>query len=109
VQVAANSNAAVRGQLRGMVPLAVVWLAMAIGFRSIRLGLPGLVPNVLPCLLTHGSLATLDRPLSVASATIGTTRELGLLAASTIQIALAADLIVMLALLMLPARSRANA
>jgi predicted RND superfamily exporter protein len=72
VRVARDSGAIARGELRGLAATFVVlgpciWL----GLRSLRLTGLGLAANALPCLLLHGGLALAGRPLSVASAMIG--------------------------------------
>lgn len=168
VAVARDSEALVRGQWLGLAfTLCFLWVAMSLGFRSVRLATLGLLPNVLPCLLLYGSLAAIDRPLSVGTAMIGsvllglvvddtihflhsyvqarrrgagvvtgmmralrrsgraivvtsvvlalgfsaaacgeleTTREFGILAAGTIVVALLADLVLLPAIVFLPAR-----
>ncbi len=86
VQVARDSGRFVRGQWNGMIAtLCVIWLVMAIGLRSTWLGLLGLLPNALPCVLIYGGLAALGRPLSVASAMIGSVM-LGLIVDNTIHL-----------------------
>lgn len=71
--VARDSAALIRGQLRSMgTMLAVLLAAMAAGFRSWRLGLLGLLPNVLPCAVLYGGMALLGCRLSVAAAMVGT-------------------------------------
>jgi hypothetical protein len=72
VRVARDSGAIARGEVYGLLGtfLALgpcVWL----GLRSLRMTLLGLGANALPCLLMHGGLALAGRPLSVASAMIG--------------------------------------
>lgn len=72
VRVARDSGAIARGEIYG---LAATFLALGpciwIGLRSHRLTLAGLAANAMPCLLMHGGLALAGRPLSVASAMIG--------------------------------------
>lgn len=72
VRVARDSGAIGRGEIYG---LAATFLALGpclwIGLRSHRLTLLALLANLLPCLALHGGLALLGRPLSVASAMIG--------------------------------------
>jgi hypothetical protein len=72
VRMARDSGAIVRGEILGLLAtfLALgpcVWL----GLRSLRLTGLALAANVFPCLLLHGGLALAGRPLSVASAMIG--------------------------------------
>jgi hypothetical protein len=72
VRVARDSGAIARGEVYGLLAtfLALgpcIWL----GLRSTRLTLLGLAANALPCLALHGGLALAGRPLSVASAMIG--------------------------------------
>ena len=72
VRVARDSGAIGRGEIYG---LAATFLALGpclwIGLRSQRLTVLALLANLLPCLALHGGLALLGRPLSVASAMIG--------------------------------------
>ncbi|RMF76714.1 MAG: hypothetical protein D6738_00860, partial [Acidobacteria bacterium] len=84
VQIARDSTRLVRGQLRALgLTLAVVFVSALLGFRSLRLALLALVPNAVPCVLLYGTLAWLGRPLSVASAMIGSVM-LGLICDDTI-------------------------
>ncbi|MEZ5990142.1 MAG: MMPL family transporter [Planctomycetota bacterium] len=84
VRVARDSNALVRGQRRAMgSTLVFLFLAMAIGFRSLGLGLLGLIPNLIPSILLYGGLAAVARPMSVGSAMIGSVL-LGLIVDDTI-------------------------
>jgi len=72
VIVAKDSNQLVRYQLTGMgFTLLFLCLAMGLGFRSLSLGILGLIPNVIPAILLYGGLAFVGRPLSVGSAMIG--------------------------------------
>jgi len=72
VRMARDSGAIVRGEIYG---LAATFLALGpcvwLGLRSLRLTGLALAANALPCLLMHGGLALAGRPLSVASAMIG--------------------------------------
>lgn len=72
VRVARDSGAIGRGEIYG---LAATFLALApclwVGLRSVRLTMLALLANLLPCVLMHGALVLLGRPLSVASAMIG--------------------------------------
>jgi predicted RND superfamily exporter protein len=84
VQVAQDSEALEQEQRRGVLATVVLlWTALSLALRSWRLGLLGLIPNVLPCLVLQGSLALADRPLSVATAMIATVL-LGLIVDDTI-------------------------
>ncbi|MBK9385325.1 MAG: MMPL family transporter [Planctomycetes bacterium] len=84
VLVARDSEALVRGQWLGLAfTLAFLWAAMCVGFRSLRLGTLGLLPNALPCVVLYGSLAAAGRPLSVGTAMIGSVL-LGLIVDDTI-------------------------
>lgn len=86
VQIARDSNALVRGQREGILATVLgLWVVMAIGFRSWRLALLGLVPNILPLVLINGALGFWDRPVSVASSMIGTVM-LGLVVDDTIHL-----------------------
>jgi predicted RND superfamily exporter protein len=86
VQIAKDSNALVKGQLEGLfATICALWLVMAIGFRSWKMGLLGLIPNTLPLILINGTLAQMERPLSVASSMIGTVM-LGLVVDDTIHL-----------------------
>lgn len=72
VQMARDSERLVRGQLEGLgLTVLLVALSMAIGLGSLRLGLLGLIPNVLPCVAVYGGMALAGRSLSVATAMIG--------------------------------------
>ncbi len=72
VRVARDSGAIARGEIYGLL---VTFLALGpciwLGLRSLRLTAAGLAANALPCLALHGGLALAGRPLSVASAMIG--------------------------------------
>ncbi len=72
VRVARDSGAIARGEINGLL---ATFLALGpciwFGLRSRRLTLLGLAANALPCLALHGGLALAGRPLSVASAMIG--------------------------------------
>jgi predicted RND superfamily exporter protein len=86
VQIARDSNRLVRGQLLSLaITLVVLWLVIGIGLRSARLGLVALVPNLLTCLCVYGGMASVGRPVSVASALIGTVM-LGLVVDTTIHL-----------------------
>jgi len=79
-----DSNALVHGQREGLLATVFgLWLVMAIGFRSWKIALLGLVPNVLPVILINGTLAQFGHPMSVASSMIGTVM-LGLVVDDTI-------------------------
>jgi hypothetical protein len=68
-----DSERLVTGQLRGLgVTAALITGVLVAGLRSVRLGLLGMVPNLLPCCLLYGGMAALGRPLTVATAMIGT-------------------------------------
>jgi uncharacterized protein len=60
-------------------------LGMMIGLRSFRLGLLGMLPNLLPSLWLYGALGWSARPLSVATAMIGCTM-LGLIVDNTLHL-----------------------
>jgi hypothetical protein len=86
VSVARDSNALVRAQWWGILAtLASLWILMSLGFRSIALGLLGLVPNAVPVLFLYGGLGLVGQPLTVASSMIGTVM-LGLIVDNTIHI-----------------------
>lgn len=86
VQVARDSGRLARGQGTGLVvTVALLFLMMVVGFRSWWLGFLGLLPNVLPSVAIYGGLAALGRPLSVASAMIGSIM-LGLTVDNTIHL-----------------------
>jgi len=72
VRVARDSGAIGRGEVYG---LAATFLALGpclwFGLRSGRLTAVALLANLWPCLLMHGGLVLLGRPLTVASAMIG--------------------------------------
>lgn len=84
VRMARDSNDLMRGLRNGLaLTLAALWVVMAIGLRSWRLGLLGLIPNAMPLLLINGALAAAGAPLTVASTMIGTVM-LGLVVDDTI-------------------------
>ncbi|MBL8863675.1 MAG: MMPL family transporter [Planctomycetes bacterium] len=86
VQVARDSGRLVRGSITGLgAGMAVLFALFWIGFRSARYAWLALVPNVLPCLVVYGGLALLGRPLSVATAMIGSVL-LGLIVDDTIHL-----------------------
>ncbi|MBM3962571.1 MAG: hypothetical protein FJ306_11810 [Planctomycetes bacterium] len=60
-------------------------IGMALGFRSWRLGILGIAPNLLPSLWLYGALGWSGRPVSVATAMIGCTM-LGLVVDNTIHL-----------------------
>lgn len=71
VRVARDSGAIVRGEIYGLLAtFLALGPCIAFGLRSLRLTRLCLAANTLPCLLLHGGLATVGRPLSVASAMI---------------------------------------
>lgn len=86
VQIARDS-AALMDSLVGSTALALLLLGlgMGVGLRSWRLGLLGLLANVLPCVWVYGGLAWLDRPVSVATGMIGCTM-LGLIVDNTLHL-----------------------
>jgi predicted RND superfamily exporter protein len=71
VRIARDSGALARGEAWGMLTSLLTLLPCVVILRSARLTLVGLLANALPCLLLHGGLALAGRPLSVASAMIG--------------------------------------
>ncbi|NOT30418.1 MAG: hypothetical protein HOP15_08215 [Planctomycetes bacterium] len=71
VRIARDSGALARGEAWGMLASLLTLLPCAVILRSVRLTLVGLLANALPCFLLHGGLALAGRPLSVASAMIG--------------------------------------
>jgi predicted RND superfamily exporter protein len=74
----------VRGQLAGLaLTLACLFATIAIAFRSVLLGFLGMLPNLLPCLVIYGLMGAAGRPLSVATAMIGSVM-LGLVVDDTI-------------------------
>lgn len=86
VQVARDSNRLVRGQVQSLaITFGVLWVMIGLGLRSARLGLLALLPNLLTCLCIYGGMAMVGRPVSVASALIGTVM-LGLVVDTTIHL-----------------------
>ncbi|MSR62104.1 MAG: hypothetical protein EXS08_06645 [Planctomycetes bacterium] len=71
VRIARDSGALARGEAWGMLASLLTLVPCVLILRSVRLTLVGLLANALPCLLLHGGLALAGRPLSVASAMIG--------------------------------------
>lgn len=86
VRLSRDSDALVNGQRRGILAtLAALALILAAGFRSLGLGLLGLVPNAMPVLVVQGAMAQLDMPLTVASSMIATVM-LGLVIDDTVHL-----------------------
>lgn len=86
VRLSRDSGELVRGQRRGILAtLAALALLLGLGFRSIGLGLLGLLPNAMPVLFVQGGMSALDRPLSVASSMIATVM-LGLVIDDTVHL-----------------------
>lgn len=86
VQIARDSEALLHSLLWStLTTLALLGVGMAVGMRSLRLGLCGMVPNLLPCLWVYGGLAWLGRPVSVATGMIGCTM-LGLIVDNTLHV-----------------------
>lgn len=86
VLVARDSGRLIRRQLFSMgLMLGFLFLVFAITFRSIALGILGLIPNVFPCLAVYGSLAVVGEPMTVASSMIGAVM-LGLVVDDTIHL-----------------------
>jgi uncharacterized protein len=71
VRIARDSGALARGEAWGMLASLLTLAPCVLILRSVRLTLVGLLANALPCLLLHGGLVLAGRPLSVASAMIG--------------------------------------
>ena len=86
VQIARDSHRLLVALL-GSLGLSCVLLlvGMMIGLRSWRLGLLGMLPNLLPSLWLYGALGWSGRPLSVATAMIGCTM-LGLIVDNTLHL-----------------------
>ncbi|MBK8098529.1 MAG: MMPL family transporter [Planctomycetes bacterium] len=86
VQMARDSWRLVQTQVAGMLgTLLALGLCIGLGARSWRLGVLGLLPAGLPCLLLYGGLSALGQPMTVASAMIGSVM-LGLIVDSTIHL-----------------------
>jgi predicted RND superfamily exporter protein len=86
VRVARDSQRLVRGQVAGLgASAALIGAMIVLGLRSLRLGLLGMLPNLLSCAVIYGALAVLGRPLTVASAMIGTV-FLGLVVDDTVHL-----------------------
>ena len=79
VQIARDSDRLVRSLVGSTVwTIVLLGIGMCVGMRSLRHGLLGLVPAVLPCIWVYGALSWLDHPVSVATGMIACTM-LGLL------------------------------
>jgi predicted RND superfamily exporter protein len=86
VQIVRDSAQLMHGLLTSLwVTLALLGAGMCIGLRSLRLGLLGMASNVLPCIWIYGTIAWLDRPVSVATAMIACTM-LGLIVDNTLHL-----------------------
>ncbi|MBL8753312.1 MAG: MMPL family transporter [Planctomycetes bacterium] len=68
-----------------LASIALLAVAMMLGLRSWRRGLLALVPNLLPATWIYGALAWCDRPVSVATALIGSTM-LGVIVDNTLHL-----------------------
>lgn len=65
------STTLVRNQLRGIaLALGLILLALVVQFRSLRLGLLGLIPTAAPILIVYGLMGWAGIPLSVPTAMI---------------------------------------
>lgn len=86
VQMVRDSEALLHG-LFGSLYLTLVALAAMLVFalRSLRLGLFGMLPNLLPCLWLYGGLGLAGHPVSVATGMIGCTM-LGLIVDNTLHL-----------------------
>lgn len=86
VQMVRDSEALLHG-LFGSLYLTLIVLAAMLVFalRSVRLGLFGMVPNLLPCLWLYGGLGLAGHPVSVATGMIGCTM-LGLIVDNTLHL-----------------------
>jgi len=62
-----------------------LWLAMAFALRSWRLAILALLPNLLPAIWLYGGMGWIGRPVSVATAMIGSTL-LGIIVDNTIHL-----------------------
>lgn len=83
----ANDSGALMQSLVGSTALTLLLLVagMCAGLRSWRLGLCGMLPNLLPCLWLYGAIAWAGRPVSVATGMIGCTM-LGLVVDNTLHL-----------------------
>jgi len=65
------STSLVRNQVKGLVPaLVLILTALAVQFRSVRLGLLSVIPNGAPVLMVYGLMGWCGIPLSVPTAMI---------------------------------------
>jgi predicted RND superfamily exporter protein len=72
VRAVGTTRGLVRDLIEGSLLMTlVVVAALAIGLRSIRLGLAALLPNVLPPLVVFGVAAALQVPLDVSAVAVG--------------------------------------
>jgi hypothetical protein len=86
VQVARDSGRMVRGALRGTALTAVLLLAvLRVGLGSWRDAWLALAPTSFPCVVLYGAMGALGRPLSFATAMIGSVL-LGLIVDDTIHV-----------------------
>jgi hypothetical protein len=86
VQIARDSEHLVRSTLWGTGGTALVlFVTFWIGLRSLHFAWLAMVPNLLPCIVMYGGMALLGRPLSVATAMIGSIL-LGLVVDDTIHL-----------------------
>ncbi len=86
VQIARDSHRLMQSLVGSLgISLVLLAIAMVIGLRSWRLGVIGMLPNLLPALWLYGGLGWLARPVSVATAMIGCTM-LGLIVDNTLHL-----------------------
>jgi predicted RND superfamily exporter protein len=86
VQIVRDSERLMHSLLGSLwLTLALLAGGMCIGLRSVRLGLLGVIPNLIPCIWIYGALAEMGRPVSVATAMIASTM-LGLIVDNTLHL-----------------------
>ncbi|MCC7015471.1 MAG: MMPL family transporter [Planctomycetes bacterium] len=86
VQIARDSGRLIRNAILGAATSFVtLFVIFWIGFRSLFYAVLAMIPNVLPCIVVYATLALFGRPLTVATAMIGSVL-LGLIVDDTIHL-----------------------
>ncbi|HEU4419574.1 MAG TPA: MMPL family transporter [Planctomycetota bacterium] len=86
VQIARDSHELMHGLFGSLgLSFALLAIGMCIGLRSVRLGLLGMLPNLLPSAWVYGALGWSEHPVSVATAMTGCTM-LGLIVDNTMHL-----------------------
>ncbi|MEO6595910.1 MAG: MMPL family transporter [Planctomycetota bacterium] len=86
VQIARDSHHLMQSLAQSLgLSFVLLAIGMCIGLRSLRLGLIGMLPNLVPSIWVYGLIGWSGRPVSVATAMIGCTM-LGLIVDNTLHL-----------------------